>query len=293
MMTNKQQTTSKICTWCGRITPADVFYFYVKKDGALGLSSHCKKCGAKKDKENYLKNSGKKKAAVAAYYCENKDKFKAYALEYYYKNKEDISKRQSEYQKENKQKLSKHYSEYRANNKEKIKNQSKIYYEKNKNEIKRKQLLYVEKNKGHLKKYWAEYRQMPDVKEKRNLKNKERFHTDSKYRINSIISNGIKDNLKFGKNGISWLKLVDFTIEELEKRLKETIPEGYSWQNFLNGELHIDHIIPKSKFNYEKPSDPDFKKAWSIKNLQLLPAKENLIKGAKLEKPLQMSLIYG
>lgn len=34
-------------------------------------------------------------------------------------------------------------------------------------------------------------------------------------------------------------------------------------------------------------------KDWALKNLQLLPAKENMTKNAKLEKPFQPSFAFG
>ena len=107
------------------------------------------------------------------------------------------------------------------------------------------------------------------------------------------MSGSIRTALKKGKQGKSWREMVDFTPDELLLKLKKTIPKGYTWDDFLSGALHLDHIIPKSRFNYEKYSDPDFKRAWSLQNLQLLPAKENLRKNNKLEKPLQMGVIFG
>lgn len=36
----------------------------------------------------------------------------------------------------------------------------------------------------------------------------------------------------------------------------------------------------------------DFKRCWALKNLQLLPASENVLKGARLDRPFQPSLIF-
>jgi hypothetical protein len=94
--------------------------------------------------------------------------------------------------------------------------------------------------------------------------------------------------LKDGKKGKHWETLVGFTINDLKKHLTTTMPDGYTWDN-LN-ELHIDHIIPISAFNIQDENCIDFKKCWSLRNLRLLPAKENLIKWDKLDKPFQPSL---
>jgi 5-methylcytosine-specific restriction endonuclease McrA len=63
-----------------------------------------------------------------------------------------------------------------------------------------------------------------------------------------------------------------------------------SWKN--KGQWHIDHIIPLSAFNYEKPGDTDFKKAWSLKNLQPLWMADNNRKYDKLDQPFQPSFIF-
>jgi len=75
--------------------------------------------------------------------------------------------------------------------------------------------------------------------------------------------------------------------------LKTTIPEGCSWETFLKGDLHIDHKIPISAFNFKTPNDIDFKKCWALENLQLLTVRDNLSKGANLDKPFQPSFAFG
>ena len=58
----------------------------------------------------------------------------------------------------------------------------------------------------------------------------------------------------------------------------------------MDGKLHIDHIIPVSVFNFTNDNHIDFFKCWSLDNLQLLPAKENLVKHNKLDISFQPSL---
>ena len=59
------------------------------------------------------------------------------------------------------------------------------------------------------------------------------------------------------------------------------------------GEWHIDHIIPKSVFNFTKPEHEDFKRCWALKNLQPLWAEENISKFNKLDKHFQPTLALG
>ncbi|GAI73524.1 unnamed protein product, partial [marine sediment metagenome] len=48
------------------------------------------------------------------------------------------------------------------------------------------------------------------------------------------------------------------------------------WKDYLNRDLHIDHIIPKSAFNFTKPEHTDFKRCWALDNLRLLPVQPAL-----------------
>lgn len=98
--------------------------------------------------------------------------------------------------------------------------------------------------------------------------------------------------LKGNKAGWHWEDLVNYTLEDLIKHLKKTMPEGYTWKDYLSGKLHIDHIVPVSVFNFEKSEDDDFKRCWTLKNLQLLPALENIKKKNKLDKHFQPSFIF-
>ena len=114
--------------------------------------------------------------------------------------------------------------------------------------------------------------------------------TDLKFNLNQKISRGMKRTLKNGKNGKHWEDLVGYTMNDLIKRLKKTVPGGYNWDDFLQGKLHIDHKIPVIAFNFIKSEHPDFKRCWALSNLQLLSAKENRVKHDKLLKPFQPTL---
>ena len=80
-------------------------------------------------------------------------------------------------------------------------------------------------------------------------------------------------------------------IDKLKQRLLDTIPTGCTWDDFLAGRLEIDHIVPRSAFNYVTPDDLDFKRCWALSNLQLLSAFDNNSKGAKLSAPFQPALL--
>jgi len=282
---NIKQLTKK-CSKCGEIKLLSEFY--KDKYHKDGRESSCKKCKAK----------------------------------YQYKNKDKITNYQKEYQKENKEKLSNQKKKYCRENKEKIAIRKKIYQQKNKEILSEYQRKYRENNKEKTKKYQEEYRRRhkkyskeyynqyyQDHKEQilehnnqyrinnyekfRKYYNKwvrEKYKTDLKYNLNHKIKAAIAKSLKGNKAGRHWEDLVGYTLEDLIKRLKRTMPPYYCWKDFLEGKLEVDHIIPLSVWNFNNSEQINFKKCWALRNLQLLPAKENLIKSNHLEKPFQLSL---
>ena len=82
------------------------------------------------------------------------------------------------------------------------------------------------------------------------------------------------------KNG-SWQSLVGYTKEQLKEHLEKQFTEGMTWEVFVKGYIHIDHIKPKHLFKYQTEKDEEFKECWSLTNLQPLWARENMIKNGK------------
>ena len=129
-------------------------------------------------------------------------------------------------------------------------------------------------------------------KPQRNLDERERAKIDIQFKLNRNIRSSMCNSLKYNgsKNGRHWEGLVGYTLMDLKKHLEKKFLPGMSWDNWgING-WHIDHKIPISAFNFTDPSHTDFKRCWSLKNLQPLWAFDNISKNDKLEKPFQPSL---
>jgi len=194
---------------------------------------------------------------------------------------------------------------YRENNVEKIKKQKKKYYENNLEKIKEYERNKRDKTKTRerTKLYREEYPEKVKESQKQWCKNnivkirerirkwsKDKRKKDIKYNLNRRIGGAICACLKGNKAGRKWEILVGYSLEALMNRLLQTMPERYDWQDYLQGRLHIDHKIPISVFNFDRPENPDFKRCWALENLRLLPARENLIKRNYLAKPFQPAL---
>ena len=205
-------------------------------------------------------------------YCQkHKDKIKEYQKEYHQKHREKGKKQRKEYYKTHKEKMRIQHSIYAKTHKEKMSEYRKKSYN-----------LHKEERKIQSK----EYSQRPEVKKRKEI----RFKTNPKYKLRKNISNLIRISLKRNKGGYHWENLVGYTLQDLKKHLEKQFIDGMSWEKFLKGEIHIDHIIPISVFNFTKPEHLDFKRCFALSNLQPLWAIENLQKGTKLTKDFQPSL---
>lgn len=187
---------------------------------------------------------------------------KKYQKQWCLNNIEKLKKDKKQWYRDNVEELKKRFKQWRVNNPERKKELDRQYYIDNKEKIKNRVKVY------HYKK----------LKE------------DIRYNLNQKMATAIWHMLKKNKKERRWEILVGYTCNDLIKRLKHTMPKNYTWQNFLEGKLHIDHIIPKSVFNFTKPEHIDFKRCWALSNLQLLPARENRIKHDKLNEPFQPTL---
>ncbi|MCK4445678.1 MAG: hypothetical protein KAW56_01195 [Candidatus Marinimicrobia bacterium] len=111
-----------------------------------------------------------------------------------------------------------------------------------------------------------------------------RYKTDDKYRLDNIISRSIRRALKNSNRNKEnhWKSILGYTIKELKRRLISTIPNGYTWQDYIDGKLELDHLIPVRYFDYKNKSDIEFRRSWGLYNLRLLPKKLNRIKSGSL-----------
>lgn len=154
-------------------------------------------------------------------------------------------------------------------------------------------IRYRKKNRAKILKSSREYHKKNRSKEREyaRKRNNERRKTEPIYKLSCNMSKAIRTALKGNKNGWHWETLIGYTVTDLKKHIKKKFTKGMTWELFLKGKIEIDHKIPISAFNFSKPEHTDFKKCFSLKNLQPLWAKDNRSKGAKLEKPFQPSLL--
>ena len=103
-----------------------------------------------------------------------------------------------------------------------------------------------------------------------------------KYRLNNSIASSIRHALKKEKAGRRWEILVGYTLKDLANHLESLFDDKMSWQNY-GSYWWIDHIKPKSLFNYTMAEDSEFKKCWALANLQPMEKIANISKGNKYQ----------
>lgn len=251
--------------------------FYIRKETGKPRAE-CKKCFNIKNKERTNKNKDKIKQYKKEHYKKNKESLKEKGLIYRQKNKEKIINYRKEYYQKNKEKLSLIQKENNIKNKNKLNQYKKEYYQKNKVKLLQKHKEYTIKNKKKIREYqylWAKnkFKQDPYFKLRENI-----F-----YKIRRLINN---DNN-------AWEKHLGFTIEELKHHLESKFEYWMNWDNhgkYLVSQWkeddkstwtwHIDHITPKSLFDYTSIEDESFKKCWALNNLRPYSAKQNVLDGA-------------
>lgn len=245
----------KVCGKCGEEKTLDNFSKN-KANKACGLRPRCKQCEHIAAHVRYMADPEKQNAPRRLARKQNPEKIRVIERERYAKNPE-IKKKSA--------------MKWYYNNIERAKESRRKWSKNNFEKRKTMHTKWRDKNREHLNAY---YRQ--------------RRATNPTLRLRCNLSAYMSDCLRHGKGGRSWEKLVNFTLKELMAHLEKQFQSGMTWSNY--GEWHIDHIIPVSVFNYTSPEHIDFKRCWSLSNLQPLWAKDNFDKKAKITEPFQPSL---
>lgn len=153
-------------------------------------------------------------------------------------------------------------------------------------QTKQKMSVAAKNNKNASLKYRSQLVDTPRVdgrliRDKSTYVGPKRFLTDEQRRIKSSMRTLLWQKLK--NRGITrktnkTFNLLGYSPEVLIKHLESKFQVGMAWNNY--GPIwHIDHMIPDSWFNYCSTEDEQFKKSWSLDNLQPLWKKENHSKG--------------
>jgi hypothetical protein len=236
----------------------------------------CTKCGEIKSPEAFSreKRTGDKLRSMC------KECYKTAYRKWRAQNPERARELASKWRKSHPDKVAK----YNYKNKtEKQKKQSKVY-------VKNWHKTNPDKARGIALKWY--YKNQPKAKATARQYQAKILSTE-RGKLNSNMRKRIGASLKNGSKARQhWESLVGYTVDQLRAHLEKKFTQEMTWENY--GKVwEIDHKIPIAVFNFEKPTDIDFRICWSIKNLQPLKSFENRSKHSKIEGPFQPSLMMG
>jgi len=124
------------------------------------------------------------------------------------------------------------------------------------------------------------YRDKDTSKEKRRV-----YALEPRVKFDVTVQGSFKKILKGEIRTSIFLKGLNYTEGELRAHFESLFEEGMTWNNAAGKDgWQIDHIRPKSSFNYTTTDCEDFKQCWELSNLQPLWAKDNMAKASKWEE---------
>jgi hypothetical protein len=167
----------------------------------------------------------------------------------------------------------------------------KQYYADNKETIARQVTEWKSTHEKFIRDYTAAWRAKNIVKVREySRKGSAKIRGTARGHLNDCISSAINSSLRKGiKAGRSWELLLGYTVDQLKRHMEKQFSPGMTWENY-GKHWEIDHNLPVSAFNFEKPEDLDFRRCWALKNLRPLEKFENRCKHDKVDRPLQPSL---
>lgn len=243
----EKDAENKRCKHCGELKP---FAEFQKAGGGKWHQPYCKSCDAKRKKKHRSENYEKIKKKGEEYYARNKEMLSA-------RGKEErriasanrpkrVFKRMPEGEK--KRRKSDQNKAYREANREKVKLAKRQYYER----------VGLEKAKQ---------------RQKQKSQNIE-------FRILKRLRGRIYVALKRGIKSATTRELLGCSIDEFKSYFEVQFAEGMTWEKYMEGAIHIDHIIPCIKFDLTKEEEQ--RKCFHYTNLQPLWAVDNLKKATKI-----------
>lgn len=255
--------------------------------GLSEISAVSKKYRIRNSKLEYQQS----KAYQKRYRERNSEKLKVYSKAYRDKHPDEYAAYKKEWYRLNKERLAKKSREYYINNRSEQGARNRLWASKNRLKVLAYRKHYYATHRLHLlekMRAWAIAN--PDKRRAIVTKWSNKHKATPKGNLDGRMSKAIHSALRGKKAGRRWESLVGYTAQDLARHIEHQFSAGMNWRKLLNGEIHIDHVIPKSKFHYSSPDEIQFKRCWSLDNLSPKWAHHNLSKHDRLEKPEQIPL---
>ena len=298
---------TKICYKCNITKPLN--NFNKQKQNKDGYKSICRDCckieyyenqeyNKEKSKLYYYNNREKRSQKMAVYYEQNKEEIKQQSNKYYHQNKNDPNF----YQNREKNKINKNKKKYRQKQSI-IRQQQKIQemidleacsplekqcsdckivkiiweFSRGKNTLLGRKTICKDCQSIHRKKYQIENKDI--LAKKQKIYNQE-IHRKIANRLRARMRKAIK-NYQANKKETT-LKYLGCSISDFIIHLEKQFIPNMNWEEFLKGNIHIDHTLPFCQFDLSQ--EENLYKICNYINLRPLWAKDNLIKCSQDKK---------
>lgn len=258
---------TKICPSCGIEQPFENFGSHKgRKDGLQRICKSCQKKEREKRSE-YIKEYNQK------YRENNLNKLKQYQEEYRKNHKEEAKSYSEEYRKTHKEEKRLKDKEYQENNKEKLKEYKQKHYQENKEIFQQRHKEYYNKNKDKIRKTRTQYE-------------RKRRNSDPLYKLKGQIRSAIRKSFerKNYQKKFHTEEIIGCSMDSFIIYLKETYVKNYGVEWDGKTAVHIDHIIPLKTATTEE----EVFALCHYTNLQLLKAKDNILKKDSLDFQLEV-----
>lgn len=163
--------------------------------------------------------------------------------------------------------------EWKRTHKEYCIEYNKSYYQKHKEQDCAATKKWYQSHRKYRYEYNKKWRQLHPEYYPQKIKE---YRLNPKNHLDNAMGNSIRASLKENKAGRKWENLVGYTIESLIKHLESKFESWMNWDNY--GKWDIDHIKPRSLFNYKTAEEIEFKQCWALENLQPLEHIANIKK---------------
>lgn len=139
----------------------------------------------------------------------------------------------------------------------------------------------------HAERLRAEYREKYYDRDKERQRKAARRKSNVKFRIDESMAAQVGSVLRGQKAGRGWQALVGYTVQELMVHLEAHFEPGMNWDNYgrTPTSWSIDHVTPKSFFEYDSTDSEAFRACWALENLRPMWWPENHAKGNRVPRP--------
>lgn len=250
--------------------------------GADMSTKKCTKCGEEKELGEFYKRTGCVDGVVGA--CKSCVKLRT--SEYHKLHPEIARKASLKHRKEHpftedqRLHVKEYQKKYREEHAEERKREKAERYRNNCDDVKEKSAKYRKERPETRRAYYAKNKEI--LNKYNSAYTKERYHKDIEYKLRCNLHSrlGTAVRRQASNKNRKTLELIGCNITELRGYLASKFSAGMTWEKFMLGEIHVDHIIPCVAFDLTDPEQQ--KKCFHFTNLQPLWATDNLKKGAKI-----------